>query len=83
MGQPHQSDPKLGQRLEPDQSVMQKFEALHTLALLLHSGFKKQAISVSFLLSCYFFLFFFPDPTSVEVNSAARAGLWHQEPIAA
>lgn len=60
MGQPHQSDPKAGQRLEPDQSVTQKFEALHkislslSLSLLLYSGFKNWAISVSFLLCCFF-----------------------------
>lgn len=45
MGQPHQNDPKPGQCLEPDQSVMQTFEALHThthsLSLLLHSGLKQ------------------------------------------
>lgn len=32
VGQPHQSDPTLRQRLEPDQSVMQKFEAFHSFS---------------------------------------------------
>lgn len=56
MSQPHQSDPTLRQRLEPDQSVMQKFEAFHSFShsVIAHwIFFKKKVISVSFLLCSF------------------------------
>lgn len=81
MGQPHQSDPTLRQRLEPDQSVMQKFEAFHSFSpsVIAHWIFFFKELSVSHFCCVPFY----PDPMSVEVSSAAQAGLWHQEPIAA